>query len=163
MKVSSLASCALARFIEALKRDWPAKYGRPLLLLETYVDPRYFTGAVYRAANWTLVGHTKGFTKRGRGYRYHGHPKEVYVYPLEPDFRAIIGCVARPSRKRHFALLEGRGAMMLQSNDWSPGLLEEIGITEESIGELADLLLEFHDSFRGAFTVRSSALTGRCT
>lgn len=151
VNVPNLASYALARFIEALKRDWPAKYGRPLLLLETYVDPRYFTGTVYRAANWIPVGQTRGFTKQGRGYRYHGHPKEVYVYPLEPDFRAIIGCVPRPPRKRHFARLKGRGAMMLQSNDWSPALLEEIGITEESIGELADLLVQFHDSFQEAF------------
>ena len=150
VEVPNLASYTLARFIEALRRDWPAKYGHDLLLLETCVDPRYFTGTVYRAANWTLVGQTKGFTKQGRGYIYHGHPKEVYVYPLVPDFRAIIGCVARPPRKRHFPLREVR-AMVLQSNDWSPELLEESGITDESIGQLATLLTEFHGSFAGAF------------
>lgn len=151
VKVPNLVSWALARFIEALRRDWPAKYGRPLLLLETYVDPRYFTGTVYRAANWILVGQTSGFTKQGRGYRYHGHPKEVYVYPLEPDFRAIIGCTTRPPRKRHFAPKRGRGAVILQSNDWSPTVLQETGITEQDVRELADLLVQFHGSFREAF------------
>lgn len=56
VKVPNLASCALARFIKALKRDWPAECGHPLLLLETYVDPRYLTGTVYRAANWIFLG-----------------------------------------------------------------------------------------------------------
>ena len=35
--------------------DWQARFGHPLLLLETFVDPRRFHGGVYRAAtglNW---------------------------------------------------------------------------------------------------------------
>ncbi len=151
VKVPNLASHALARFIEALQRDWPAKYGCSLLLLETYVDPRYFSGTLYRAANWILVGQTKGFTKQGRGYRYHGQPKEVYVYPLVPDFRDIIGCVALPP-KRHFTMFEGRGAMLFATHDWSPKLLEESDITQENIGKLADLLVQFHESFQAAFS-----------
>lgn len=151
VKVPNLASYALARFIEALQRDWPAKYGRRLLLLETYVDPRYFSGTVYRAANWVLVGRTKGFTKKGRGYRYHGHPKEVYVYPLVADFRAQLGCPAK-APERPFTLKEGRGAMLFASQDWSPKLLEKSGITQENIEKLAELLVEFHEAFRGAFS-----------
>ncbi|MFZ5437077.1 MAG: Druantia anti-phage system protein DruA [Bacillota bacterium] len=115
VRVPNLASHALARFIEALQRDWPAKYGCSLLLLETTWIP-YFSGTLYRAANWILVGQTKGFIKHGRGYRYHGHPKEVYVYPLVPDFRDIIGCVALPP-KRHFTMFEGRGAMLFYTHD----------------------------------------------
>ncbi|TAL92128.1 MAG: DUF4338 domain-containing protein [Rhodanobacter sp.] len=35
--------------------DWPQRFGHPLLLLETFVDPRRFHGGVYRArtgSNW---------------------------------------------------------------------------------------------------------------
>jgi len=154
VKVPNLASYALARFIEALKRDWPAKYGRPLLLLETYVDPRYFTGTVYRAANWIFLGQTRGFTKRGRGYLYHGHPKEVYVYPLEPDFRNIIGCQRRPPRpphRRHLTTNGGRATVVLPSTDFSPAVVKEAGVTEEDLEFLAEELVRFRDSFRAAF------------
>ena len=32
--------------------DWQTRFGHPLLLLETFVDPRRFHGGGYRAANW---------------------------------------------------------------------------------------------------------------
>ncbi|MCK5355434.1 MAG: DUF4338 domain-containing protein, partial [Methyloprofundus sp.] len=31
-----------------------------LLLLETFVDPQYFHGTIYRAANWMHAGDTRG-------------------------------------------------------------------------------------------------------
>jgi hypothetical protein len=35
-----------------LVADWRARFGYPLLLLETFVDPRHFHGTLYHAANW---------------------------------------------------------------------------------------------------------------
>ena len=32
--------------------DWRTRFGPPLFLLETFVDPQRFHGGVYRAANW---------------------------------------------------------------------------------------------------------------
>ncbi len=40
--------------------DWQTRFGHPLLLLETFVDPRRFHGGVYRAANWLELGLTQG-------------------------------------------------------------------------------------------------------
>ena len=34
--------------------DWPTRFGHPLLLLETFVDPQRFHGGVYRAARADL-------------------------------------------------------------------------------------------------------------
>jgi hypothetical protein len=31
-----------------LAGDWPERFGYPLLLLETFVDPRRFHGTIYR-------------------------------------------------------------------------------------------------------------------
>ena len=49
-----------SRFLSLCERriaaDWRTKYHHDLLLLETFVDPSRFTGAVYRAANWVEVG-----------------------------------------------------------------------------------------------------------
>jgi hypothetical protein len=42
----------LARCERRLAADWPERCGYPLLLLETFVDPRYCHGTHYRAANW---------------------------------------------------------------------------------------------------------------
>ena len=47
--------------------DWPARFGHPLLLLETFVDPARFQGTVYRAANWQAVGHSRGSRRRPDG------------------------------------------------------------------------------------------------
>ena len=153
LEVEHAASHLLARFIRQLCRAWLAKYGHPVWLLETFVDPRYFRGTVYRAANWTHVGSTQGFTLHRQRYRYHGHPKEVFVYLLKPDLREHLQRhPAPPCRpQRPPALREGDLPVQLQSNDWHPQLLEECGVDQESVEELADLLVSFHDAFAAAF------------
>ena len=52
-------------------------------LLETFVDPRYFHGTIYRAANWEYVGETRGFRRTRSGYSATAQtPKRVFVRPL---------------------------------------------------------------------------------
>ena len=65
--------------------DWPARFGHPLLLLETFVDPARFQGTVYRAANWQAVGHSRGFRRGGAGYCELSTPKRVFLYPPCPE------------------------------------------------------------------------------
>lgn len=164
VQVRHAASHLLAHFMQAACRDWPVKYGHDLVLLETFVDPRRFRGTVYRAANWIHLGRTKGFTKDRRGYRYHGHPKEVYVYPVRSDFQEILNAGHPPPPRRHQRppiLREGDlPAMMLQTNDWYPGILEDCGITHEALDGLADLLVDFHSSFASAFQRRDQLALG---
>ena len=63
--------------------DWQARFGHPLLLLETFVDPRRFYGGVYRAANWIELGLTKGYRRTRQGYSAQADsPKRVFVRPL---------------------------------------------------------------------------------
>jgi GNAT superfamily N-acetyltransferase len=72
-------------------RDWQARFGHPLLLLETFVDPRRFHGGVYRAANWMELGLTQGYRRTGQGYSDQaGAPKRVFVRPLCGDPRARL-------------------------------------------------------------------------
>ncbi|MCL6543546.1 MAG: DUF4338 domain-containing protein, partial [Roseiflexus sp.] len=82
--VPHLASHVLSLNIHRLVRDWEQRFGHPLWLLETFVDPSRFKGTTYKAANWIFIGHTKGYGKEGKGYVHHGFIKEVYVYVLEP-------------------------------------------------------------------------------
>ena len=63
--------------------DGQARFGHPLLLLETFVDPRRFHGGVYRAANWIELGLTRGYRRTRAGYSDEAAaPKRVFVRPL---------------------------------------------------------------------------------
>lgn len=88
----NLASRVLALCERRLVHDWPARFGYPLLLLETFVDPRYFHGTSYRAANWQYVGDTRGFRRTRAGYSTQpAAAKRVFVRPLHPHAQAHLG------------------------------------------------------------------------
>jgi hypothetical protein len=78
--------------------DWRTRFGHPLLLLETFVDPQRFHGGVYRAANWMELGLTQGYRRTRGGYSAQADgPKRVFVRPLCRDARAQL---TRPDRDR---------------------------------------------------------------
>jgi hypothetical protein len=84
----NLGSKVLALCERRLPRDWLERFGHPLLLLETFVDPQRFHGTVYRAANWTCVGLTQGFRRTAQGYSTAAHsPKQVFVRALHRHAR----------------------------------------------------------------------------
>ena len=85
--VPHLASHLLSRTRRLLVQDWHAVYGQKLFLLETFVDGRRFMGTSYKAANWVHVGQTKGYTKKGAGFVWHGERKEVWLYVVDAEFR----------------------------------------------------------------------------
>ena len=66
--------------------DWRTRFGHPLFLLETFVDPQRFHGGVYRAANWMELGLTQGFRRTREGYSAEADaPKRIFVRPLCRD------------------------------------------------------------------------------
>lgn len=85
IKFPNLASKILSLNLKRLSADWQTVHGHPILLAETFVDPSRFTGACYRAANWRLLGLTRGYTKRQMRYQSNNQPKWVLVYPLHPQ------------------------------------------------------------------------------
>jgi len=86
VRVAGLASKILAHGARQLPDDWERHYGYRPLLLETLVDARRFPGTCYKAANWILLGETRGRGRMDRHHQAHGAaPKLVYVYPLIPD------------------------------------------------------------------------------
>ncbi len=78
----NLGSRVLSLCARRVVRDWPARFGHGILLLETFVDPARFHGTVYRAANWIEAGLTRGFVRHGRGYVANERPKRVFLLPL---------------------------------------------------------------------------------
>jgi len=87
VEVPHLASHVLGLIARRIRADWQAKYGHPIHALETFVDGGRFQGTCYRAANWVRLGATRGRTRNDRTHRIRAAVKDVYLYPLIPDFR----------------------------------------------------------------------------
>jgi hypothetical protein len=86
--VPNLASRALRLALDRLSADWQARYGHPVLVVETFVDPAQFCGTVYTASNWVELGLTDGWGRRQRDYYVqHDQPKRLFVRELEPKAR----------------------------------------------------------------------------
>jgi len=88
--VRHLASHVLGRLARQLADDWETHWGFRPLLLETFVDPMYFTGACYRAAGWELLGRTTGAGLVRPGKQYRTQPKLIFAKPLQADFRHLL-------------------------------------------------------------------------
>lgn len=92
VRCKNLASAILGLAARRLPQDWHQHYGYRPVLLETFVELPRFRGTCYRAANWSLVGTTKG---RGKLDLYNQAllpKKAVWVYPLVKNFRQFL-CV----------------------------------------------------------------------
>jgi len=89
--VAHLASHILGRIARRIRKDWVERYGHPVVLLETFVDTSRFRGTCYRAANWRYAGQTKGRSRNDRYNDLRVPVKDVYLYPLTPHFREILG------------------------------------------------------------------------
>jgi len=87
VRVSGLASRILAQCARQLPRDWERLYGYRPVLLETLVDGARFAGTCYRAANWVMLGWTKGRGRMDQALPRNTGPKMVYAYPLCREFR----------------------------------------------------------------------------
>lgn len=96
--IPNLASRLLSLNLKRLARDWQGVHGHPVLLAETFVETPRFTGACYRAANWQVVGQTRGFAKTPSGYRAHHRTKQVLLYALHRQARRwLADPVAHPA------------------------------------------------------------------
>jgi hypothetical protein len=82
VKVANLASHVLSLALSRLPGDWEERYNVLPVLVETFVDPAFFPGISYRAANWRQIGQTSG--------RRDGRPKDIFVYPLCRNWRKVL-------------------------------------------------------------------------
>ena len=95
VQVPGLASHVLSRAVRRLSGDWQRKYGHPVWLVETFVQRDRFAGTAYRAANWQWVGQTRGRGRQGPDPRRRSTSiKDIFVYPLQEDFRQRLQTVA---------------------------------------------------------------------
>lgn len=90
----NLASHLLGLVMRELPGDFERRYGLSPWLVESFVDTSCFSGTCYRAANWVRVGRTQGRGRQDRYMKMAETVKDIYVYPLEKDFRIKFGLPA---------------------------------------------------------------------
>jgi hypothetical protein len=90
VRCHNLASCILAMAARRLADDWQSRYGYRPVLLETFVEQPRFRGTCYKAANWILLGETKGRGKLDPHNKALLPRKAIYVYPLDKGFQRIL-------------------------------------------------------------------------
>ena len=90
VRVKNLASHVLGRVSRRIEADWLQRWNYRPVLLETFVDPLYFDGTCYRAANWQYLGLTTGEGLVRKGRSYTTSPKKIFVKPLAEDFREVL-------------------------------------------------------------------------
>jgi hypothetical protein len=94
----NLASRLLKLGRQSLARDFPRLHGHPVVLVETFVDPRLYRGACYQAAGWQALGRTAGWARAGKDYyQKHEHPKELWVQPLDARARDWLRAQSLPA------------------------------------------------------------------
>lgn len=99
IKVKNLASRLLSLAAKRLPEDWQQLYGYQPWLLETFVNTDRHPGTCYQAANWTLVGETKGRGRMDRHTEAKLPRKAMYVYPLVAGARRLLAASTTPPRQ----------------------------------------------------------------
>ncbi len=92
IKSHNLASMILSKVSKILPAHWYEQYSYYPVLLETFVEKPRFEGTCYKAANWELLGQTKGRGKLGPAGKQSVPIKDLLVYPLTKDFRSLLKC-----------------------------------------------------------------------
>jgi hypothetical protein len=81
--VPNLGSRVLKLTLSRLSADWQKKYGHPVAVAESFVDPEQFCGTVYTANGWQELGLTDGWGRHARDYYVkHDKPKRLFVREL---------------------------------------------------------------------------------
>ncbi len=107
---TNLGSRALRLTLDRLSADWQARYGHPIVLVETFVDPGQFCGTVYTANGWQELGTTDGFGRVRRDfYVQHNQPKRLFARELcrnarrslqAEKLKPALACVESKTRPR---------------------------------------------------------------
>ncbi len=60
-QLPNVASRRLALCCQRLSADWLARWGHPIVAVESFVDAQPFRGTAYKASGWTMLGPTSGY------------------------------------------------------------------------------------------------------
>ena len=67
-------------------------------MLETFVDSHYHAGTIYRADNWTMLGHTRGYRRISGGYSAVPVSRSSWCSSSHCGAMQGVSCVRRSCR-----------------------------------------------------------------
>lgn len=96
-EVPNLATRVMSLSTQRLNADWQEVHGHGVLMLETFVDPDFYQGTCYKAGNWTELGYTAGYRRKGRDYyEEHARPKRLFIKKLRRDAVKLLNAQQLP-------------------------------------------------------------------
>lgn len=137
VRCHNLASRVLGMAVRGIAEDFELQYGYRPWLLESFVDTEHFAGTCYQAANWLAIGQTQGRGRQDRDHQHAKSVKDIYVYALEPQWRALMG-VAPPPAPLVLQIAQG-----LDEVQWA---LHEFGGTQLGDQRLSQRLVQSVDA-----------------
>ncbi len=79
----NLISRFMKLMLEPLSQDWLGRWGHPLALVESFVDPQLYQGTAYKVSGWLHLGKTAGWKRDAADfYIKHDAPKQIWVREL---------------------------------------------------------------------------------
>jgi hypothetical protein len=79
----NLISRFMRLMLQQLSADWEQRWGHPLAMVETFVDPRFYQGTAYKVSGWSHLGRTAGWKRDADDfYERHQTPKQIWVREL---------------------------------------------------------------------------------
>jgi len=125
----NLASQVLGMVLRRLAQDFESRFGFEPLLVESFVDNEAFAGTCYQASNWVKIGQTQGRGRQDRKWIRPNTVKDIYVYPLRPDFRTRMG-VPEPEGRPMLGITEG-----LEGAEWAENEFGGARLGDRRLGE----------------------------
>lgn len=101
-EVPNLLSRFMSGMLGRLSEDWQGRWGHPLAVVETFVDPQLYQGTCYKASGWTPLAETAGFARCAGGdyYQAHNSPKVLWVKELAKGARQKLRSAVLPESWR---------------------------------------------------------------
>lgn len=91
IKCANLASHLISKLTKLIKKDFHDRYGVKPWVIETFADTMHCYGLCYKAANWQLIGQSKGRGRDDVENKYDKSIKNIYLHIVEPNFRKLAG------------------------------------------------------------------------
>ena len=93
----NLISRFMKLMLGQLSQDWQERWGHPLALVESFVDPQLYQGTAYKVSGWSHLGKTAGWKRDAADfYLKHDAPKQVWVRELVKNARVKLRAAQLP-------------------------------------------------------------------
>jgi Druantia protein DruA/Transposase DDE domain len=93
----NLISRFMKLMLGRLSGDWLERWGHPLAMVETFVDPQLYQGTAYKVSGWSHLGKTAGWKRDAADfYLKHDAPKQIWIRELVKNARVKLRAAQLP-------------------------------------------------------------------